>query len=51
MKFYELVIIMPTFNEEKIIKKVVKDWLTVTKKINCKILIVNDGSTDKTLKI
>ena len=50
MKFYELVIIMPTFNEEKIIKKVVKDWLTVTKKINCKILIVNDGSTDKTLK-
>lgn len=51
MKSEKLLIIIPTYNEEKIIKKVIKDWIKVTKKINAKILVINDGSTDQTFKI
>ena len=51
MKSEKLLIIIPTFNEEKIIKKVIKDWIKVTRKINSKIIVINDGSTDQTLKI
>ena len=51
MKSEKLSIIIPTFNEEKIIKKVIQDWIKVTKKINSKIIVINDGSTDQTLRI
>lgn len=51
MKSEKLSVIIPTFNEENIIKKVIKDWIKATKKINSKIIVINDGSTDQTLKI
>ena len=47
----ELVLVMPVFNEEKVIKKVIKKWLNVLKKIYFKIIIVNDGSSDNSKKI
>ena len=47
----ELVLVIPVFNEEQIIKTVIKQWLKTIKKINFKIIIINDGSTDKTKKI
>ena len=46
-----LIIVMPVYNEEQIIKKVVSDWLKIAKKYNGKLLIINDGSMDKTKKI
>ena len=47
----ELILVIPVFNEEQIIKTVIKKWLKTIKKINSKIIIINDGSTDKTKKI
>ncbi len=47
----KLIIVMPTFNEEKTIKKVVNDWVKIAKKYSGLLLIINDGSTDDTLKI
>ncbi len=49
----ELSLFFPAFNEEDNIKKSVKQALSVLPKIADKfeIIIVNDGSTDKTLKI
>lgn len=46
----DLSIIIPCFNEEKTIEKVVKDINLYSKKfiINCEIIIVDDGSTDGT---
>ena len=51
MKFPILVVVMPVYNEKEIIKKVIKDWLKATIKIRSVIIIVDDGSTDETLKI
>lgn len=47
----ELTIVMPVYNEEEIIQKVITDWYdTLTKlEINFKILAINDGSKDKSL--
>ena len=45
-----LSIIVPCFNEEKTIKKIIKKILQI-KKINKQIIIVNDGSTDNSLKL
>tara|TARA_B100000029_G_scaffold510136_1_gene600952 strand:- start:669 stop:1370 length:702 start_codon:yes stop_codon:yes gene_type:complete len=47
----ELALVIPVFNEEEIIKTVIKKWLETTKKINSKIIIINDGSIDKTKEI
>jgi glycosyltransferase involved in cell wall biosynthesis len=49
----ELVIIIPVYNESKIIKKVIQDWtdLLTNLKINYEINIYNDGSTDNSLQI
>ena len=43
-------LIMPTFNHEKYIKKAVKTALKQTYK-NLELIIIDDGSTDKTSKI
>lgn len=45
-----LSIIIPCFNEEKTIEKVVKDINLYSKKfiINCEIIIIDDGSIDET---
>lgn len=45
-----LSIIIPCFNEEKTIKKIIKKILQI-KNIHKQIIIVNDGSTDNSLKL
>lgn len=44
-------IIIPVYNEQDIIEKVIYDWLTVAKKFNGFLIIINDGSSDNSLKI
>jgi glycosyltransferase involved in cell wall biosynthesis len=46
-----LAIIMPVYNEQDIIKKVINDWKNVLNKKNFDIIIINDGSKDKTRSI
>lgn len=46
-----LVIVIPVYNEEHCIRDVVSEWLLVLKKINGKLIVVDDGSTDGTYKI
>ena len=46
-----LAIIMPVYNEQDIIKKVINDWKNVLNKKDFDIIIVNDGSKDKTRSI
>lgn len=45
-----LYIVMPAYNEEENIESVVKEWHEVVEKIgnNSKLVVVNDGSKDKT---
>lgn len=50
-KKLDLAIVIPVFNEEQIIKTVIKKWLKVLKNINFKMILINDGSTDKTKSI
>ena len=47
----KLAIIIPVFNEEDIIEKVINDWLFIAKKFGGFIIVVNDGSSDNSLKI
>lgn len=46
-----LAIIIPVFNEQDIIEKVIYDWIYIAKKYDGSIVVVNDGSTDDSLKI
>jgi len=46
-----LAIIIPVFNEQDIIEKVINDWLFIAKKFDGFIIVINDGSTDNSLKI
>jgi glycosyltransferase involved in cell wall biosynthesis len=46
----KLLIVIPVYNEQSIINKVVKDWLKIVKKYKGLLLIINDGSTDLTLR-
>ena len=52
-----LYMVMPAYNEEANIEKVVDQWYNIVTKINqqenttCKLLIANDGSKDKTFEI
>ena len=43
-------IIIPVYNEEEIILKVISKALNFIKNTNSKILIINDGSKDNTRK-
>ena len=47
-----LYIVIPAYNEEENIDEVVKDWYEVVDTIgnNSKLVIINDGSKDNTLK-
>jgi len=47
----DLILVMPVYNEEKIIKEVIKTWLKALAKIKFKLILVNDGSDDNTKKI
>ena len=46
--YKKLVIVIPVFNEQAIINKIVREILIKFQKINFEILILNDGSTDDT---
>ena len=46
-----LAIIIPVFNEQDIIEKVIYDWLFIAKKFDGFIIVINDGSSDNSLKI
>ena len=43
-------IILPIYNEEKIIEKVVSELINKTLVFNIKIILINDGSKDETKK-
>ena len=45
-----LIVVIPVFNEEKIISKVIEQILLGTKNIKKKIILINDGSKDKSLE-
>ena len=45
-----LAVIIPVYNEEKLIKKLLRKVNSV-KNINKEIIIINDGSTDNTYEI
>lgn len=53
MKVDSISVVIPAFNEEKTIKDVVEDATLILKKlkVDYEIVLVNDGSTDKTGKI
>jgi dolichol-phosphate mannosyltransferase len=44
----ELAIIVPVYNEEMSIEKVIRDWSKVLPEVEFDLIIVNDGSIDKT---
>ena len=46
----DLIVVVPVFNEEKIIYKVIEQILLGTKGIKKKIILINDGSKDKSLE-
>jgi dolichol-phosphate mannosyltransferase len=46
-----LCIVMPAYNEEGCIEPVVKNWLTILDKVPGIMIVVNDGSRDKTGEI
>ena len=46
-----LAIVIPVFNEAKTIAKVVSDWSQIIEIDQLDLIIVNDGSSDQTLKI
>ena len=48
--FINLIVVIPVFNEEKIISKVIEQILSGTKDIEKKIILINDGSKDKSLE-
>jgi len=48
--FINLIVVIPVFNEEKIISKVIEQILLGTKDIKKKIILINDGSKDKSLE-
>ena len=51
-KFPTVSIIVPCFNEEKTVAATIKSILNLDyPKENLSIILVNDGSTDKTLKV
>ena len=47
----KITVIIPVFNEEKYILKVLKNVNSFKNKLNLEILVSDDGSTDKTLTI
>ena len=53
----ELVVLLPAYNEEKNVDRMIRSWLKGTKKIFdrhnlvLKVVVVDDGSNDKTCDI
>lgn len=46
-----LSIVVPVFNEEKSLGVLIPQWLEYCEKMGCKLVIVNDGSTDNSKNI
>lgn len=46
----KFIIVIPVYNEQEIIEKIIKEIQIKFKKLNYEILILNDGSTDNTLE-
>lgn len=47
-----ILVVMPVYNEETVIAKTLQEWIIILKSYpGSEILIINDGSTDKTSKI
>ena len=44
----QLAIIIPVYNEEENIEKVINDWRKILEKKKFDIIVINDGSKDKT---
>ena len=44
----ELALIIPVYNEEENIEKVLNDWKKILEKKKFDIIVINDGSKDKT---
>ena len=44
----ELAVIIPVYNEQENIEKVLNDWKSILEKKKFDIIIINDGSKDKT---
>ena len=51
IKKKQLGIIIPVYNEQEIIEKVINDWSFVAKKFDGSLIVINDGSSDNSLKI
>ena len=47
----ELAVVIPVYNEEEAIKKVIDDWKKILPTKSFDLIIVNDGSTDNTKSI
>ena len=47
----ELAIIMPVYNEELGIEEVIKDWASVLSEKTFDLIVINDGSKDKTQSV
>lgn len=46
----DICIVVPIYNEEKIIDKVIEELKSNTKNLNSKLILINDGSKDATLE-
>ena len=44
IKKKQLGIIIPVYNEQEIIEKVINDWSFVAKKFDGSLIVINDGS-------
>ena len=47
----ELAVVIPVYNEEEAIKKVIDDWKKILPIKSFDLVIINDGSTDNTKSI
>ncbi|HNY50676.1 MAG TPA: glycosyltransferase [Smithella sp.] len=46
-----LAIVIPAFNEEETISQVIEEWSDIARQYDGNVIMINDGSTDKTLEI
>jgi glycosyltransferase involved in cell wall biosynthesis len=51
MKMEKLTIVMPVYNEEDSLPIILNDWLELCKSARCQLIVVNDGSSDRSVDI
>tara|TARA_B100001057_G_scaffold304073_1_gene304244 strand:+ start:2123 stop:2839 length:717 start_codon:yes stop_codon:yes gene_type:complete len=47
----KLLIVIPVYNEEDVIEKVLYDWINLKLSLEFKILVIDDGSKDSSIKL